>query len=451
MPRCIVVISDTLLSMDNKVKRDMRNDLMHKKFVKIPNVYHIFLGAFVIALVLVFAYSKNVNHISIDELHNRNEYQKVVKILNNYDWGSRENEKYILIFSEAVKETQQATPSFLKNQNASVYDFIVGYRALYEGKVYISNEIFEKLLSDQHSISLGYIGLLEQALATDSYIKLGEIIRFIKSNKVLKKEIPINILNSYEVAYYLAIGSFDEVLAIINERLVNYNDYNLSITKVDILIGRNQLDDASNLVESLVEMYGRTPALILAEVDIMQRLQGQDKAIVFLENEIHKYPNYWQLKERLAYQIANLDNLAEAQRSLVILQELINQRPYDIYLKLLLANFSFDLGSSDIRDHLYAELIDNKGYLQIFSLFNLFEAKMSLLKGNRDNVDMSLAEIRKKDPSNKMYLWFAYQYEKLKKDWVKARSYLEEYKKIDPYNEYVINALADMNVVARHQ
>lgn len=399
----------------------------------------VFLGVLLLSIYLAVC-SLDTSK-SIGELYYQNSYQGLASELSHLDWDDKNTHSYVLLYAAAIKESGSSVPSRISDQHPNLNRFINGYLALNEGKASVSKSIFESLAKNAESKPLGYLGLLEQADFTGNYRELRRLIYEIDSDLSLADEIPIYLLG-FQLNHHNHIGDSERAEELsIEMSNTGYDPYASLLNELETLIIARRIDAASVLIDEIKSKFWLSPELIQFEADVIQLQGGHEKAIKFLEAAIEQYPNFWQLRIKLASVIHDLEDFDRAKQAVKILQDLMIERPNDIDLKLLLANYSFDLTIDDVRDDLYAELMLHRTELEAFTMFNLLEAKMNLLRGHRELVDVHLAELRKKDPHNKRYLWFAYQLAELEMDWDKARAYLEEYRTIDSYNEHVSNAL----------
>ena len=378
----------------------------------------------------------STNYLDIDNY-------KILELGKNTNWNEDKNLPLLPIYANAVYESKIEVPSIIAENFPSIFDFIAGYSSSRSGQLTVAKSYFKKLTFLPKVAVYSDIGLMDLYSYSGNTVALCNSVKEYKQGNHFTNRYANEVLTDYELDCLIKTGKYDSVIAILKSYKSNeINDKfkkNLILIKVLNLTGKYQ--ESKNLIESTKKWYGNTEGLILSEADLYRHKEGYEHALKFLKANMNE--STFLLRQIYANYLSNSD-VKKSTEALNILSENAAKRPNDIEVLLSLAHFSFDSGSRKTLENAYSSLSAIKD-IHEFSDFNLLEAKMALLHKDFTEVDAKLKQVEDKNPLNKSYLWFSYQYNDLFKRQNIAIEYLDKYLIIEPNNQIVKKIIQDSN------
>lgn len=366
--------------------------------------------------------------------------KKILQLGKETDWSDRNSLPFLSIYANSIIESQIEIPTIIEKKFPEVYDFIAGYIAVHTGNLDIARSFFNNLQSKTNSKVYGYLGMLELDSYTKNIVSLCKTVSNYKGNVIFAYPSANELLTDYELECLVSSGRYEDVEKILKEyKFNNVNDeYKKSIILIEVYTVKGKYQESKQVLENIKAKYGNTEALTIAEARLIELTDGYEKSTMFLKEKINKNLSF--LTYEYAVHLANSDN--QKINALRLMVDTSTERLFDIYSKLNLAHYSFDYGFKKPLEDTYQSLLKIDGISE-FSSFNLLEAKLALWKKNHPETKNKLKLVETKNPFEKHYLWFSFQYNNLIGQHDEAMLFASRYLLLEPNNQELKKAILE--------
>ncbi|AMP05359.1 hypothetical protein CPter91_3018 [Collimonas pratensis] len=367
-------------------------------------------------------------------------FDEITHDLQRYKWSLDSDPRLLIVYCEAILETEAALPEEMKNSSDVSNKFAQAYLMLLRGKTRDSNLLFDELVNTQGGEVFGFVGLLEQSLFTGNITSLGQVLEKLKSSFSDDSHIPIWILPYYEATYNLKMGRYKDVTNILQMAKINksLSKYTIEQFEIAIAIPQNQFAEARKILKHMGSNGDADQNSILNEADILAAELGFPASSMFLSRKMREYPEMWLVKK--AFINHSLEAIHFDQKLSIpylnMLSELEQKRNFDVNLKLNLASLLFYTGDP-IKGLLSKKLRDEIKPLEDFVNYDLLIAKLSLRSTETEKqfYTMRYLDIAKeKAPLNISVLWLSYQIAEMNKKYDECMENLNQILFVDPFN-----------------
>lgn len=367
-------------------------------------------------------------------------FATIRRLLDKHRWSDGDDPRLVMTYCEALVETNAEVPEALGVLAPTVFRFATGYWTLLRGDSKAAAKVFNSLLEDKRGGRYGYIGLLEKAQYTGNIASMGPLLDGLSRARQDGLAVPVWVEPYFRGVYSLGVGKYREVAELVQVARVqgDLQGSMLIELQVPLLLREDRLSEAKLLLANTRPL---TQELIVSHANIVAVDEGYEASSHLLKDRLEQFPHMWKVAE--AYLFHALETVRfDNRRSVPYLNALVDlqrRRPYDIRLKLLLANALFDTG--DPIAALTQSLLEDLRSADEFVSYDLLVAKLALLSQSLATYKNSVDKASAKAPLDPSVLWFSYQAADRLGANTTALENLNELLRPDPRNLFVLEAL----------
>lgn len=389
-----------------------------------------------------------VSKLDYDTITNLNRscsYEKIVTAFSAYPWSQEKDPGMLMIYCEALVETNRSFPSYLQHPPLPAYqsEFAQGYYAFLRGEYRKALTSFSNLSGDHSGAAWGYIGALEFAVDTESITIMEGLLKQLQTLADQDaSSVPDWAIPYYKASYYFYSGKFSQVNEVIRKYNKLLDPVAVVMLRVPLLIRENRLEEARKTITDMPAEFLNDQRMIAIESDLIKVESGPEQCLKYLQEKNERFSYMRLITERYA---DVLIETGQIQQGVDMLKKLARKRPYDIMLQLNLAEkliyYEKGKGAEDI---LLSVIKDNIG----IPYYELLVAKIYLTRGDEDKSQQALAIAKKLYPDNPGLLWFAYTLAMRKHDYAHAFQTIKKMIEIYPNDVPALVSLMEVSYLS---
>jgi len=378
---------------------------------------------------------------NLDVLFDSGKYLELIYKIESYQWNSKSDPKDLMQYCFALNELNKNFPSSFKAPHIPNYieNFSIAYSSLLKGDAVKANAIFRNIKDEGVSGYWKYIGLLEYSIWTGSTKNmLPQILMLKKLHHTHDKA--FNLIPYYEIYTYFMNRNLKTASILLNKYKLNLDEFFYIELKVDILINKNKITKASELLNRLEGKRSLISNLAVQKSELLDLLNGNLSSIDYLYEYLSENPNAWSVKREIAYWfLRNNDN----KKGMSLLNEILIDRPLDYYYKLSLLDVLLDYGQTDddikLTKRIMKDIYENHKLVGIVD-YHILVAKILNMGGKIKEAYNQLEYVSRIAPNNNKLLWMYFDLFLGEKKYKKALQINKKMLLLDPNNnELLIN------------
>ena len=371
-------------------------------------------------------------------------YKQILKEFSDYPWSQEKDPEMLMLYCEALVESREGFPSFLKSLTSKTYigEFAQGYFDLLKGELIGAADRFARLTGNQESRVWGYIGLLEFSLYTE---RIADVKEFLESLKMAAYQEPSSVpswaIPYYSAWYFFYSGDFSKVNRILEEHRQQVDQITYLILQINLLERGNRFKDAGKVIKNLPPEFLDDQYIIALESDIIQFSIGAEQWKKYLNEKHVRFPNMWIIEQ--SYAEALIES-GQVQLGLNIFKELAEKRPFDILIQLDLAEILLDYGEGKDSEEFFKKLFSNPN-VKLLPKFHILLARIYHLRGQEEKKQIHLNIARELYPKNTDLLWLMFNHAMEAHDYANASQTINEILELYPNEVSALVALMKLN------
>ena len=376
-------------------------------------------------------------------LYDKLMFHDIVSFYNNAVDINKLSPYYLNILCSALKEAKYDVRKFLykKNADTHIIEYALAFTDLIEGRAESAEIKFHKLkdsLGDGQYF--GTIGLFEHAIFTLNHSELKNQIQK-EQNSTLNNINEFNkLIRYYSILYNRLTGNMSNVVEIlknINDEDIE-EDFELSIIRIETKIFQNNIDEALISINNIIDKFGPIQEAILMKYKLINIKYGNEKGIDFLQKEIAKDNNLWQIKLIKYYHDLESNEINTRNIAMKNIITIANNRANDIPSFLSICNDLIDYGYYTESGNLINTFLKKTDNQSKFFMSNFFMSKFFYMTNKRSDFKSSYNTAMLQSENDPNFLWFQYNIAINSHNNDEALKILDKLLSFDPFDIFAI-------------
>jgi len=373
-------------------------------------------------------------------------YDQIATEFSSYPWDREEDPRMFMIYCEAIVESKNKLPFFLKHPSLPTYksEFVHGYFNLLQGELKEALKGFITLTENQDGRVWGYIGLLEFALYTEGITSMKELLEMLRvTAEHNPSSVPSWSIPRYSAWYHYYSGEFWEVDSIIRNNNKELDPVDILTLRTYLFIRENRFKEAEKFIKDIPPVLLNVQYVIDLEAEVIKLRYGHHEWLKYLSEKIKRYPYMWLIEER--YAEALIEN-GQIQVGIEILKKLAKKRPFDLQLRLRLAEnliyYEKGTGANDIFTFMHRNSTWHAYYYYL-------RAKIYHGQGQEEKLQKVFNLAREIYPKNTLFLSLMATFSMEKYDYYTASHIIKEILELEPNDISALVLLMELSYYKR--